>query len=127
MTPNAAPERADPGTSPGDLLSSMVRTRLELAALDIEAHVSATLQAIASGIVALVLALVAFGFVGVAIIALFWDTHRIIATVATALGYFVFAFSVAVHARNRWRSRPPALEGTLRELALDREALRSLS
>lgn len=110
-----------------DLLASMARTRFELAALDLEAHVAATLGAIASGIVALVLALVAFGFVGVAIIALFWDTHRVIATIGTTLAYLTLAFAVAAHARARWRTRPPAFEGTLRELALDREAMRGLS
>ena len=107
-----------------DLLASMARTRFELAALDLQAHVAATLRAIASGVVALVLALVAFGFVGVAIIAIFWDTHRIIATVGTTLGYMVLAIAVAAIARARWMSRPPAFDGTLRELALDREALR---
>jgi uncharacterized membrane protein YqjE len=110
-----------------DLLASMARTRLELAALDLEAHVAATLKAIASGIIAMVLALVAFGFVGVAIIALFWDTHRVIATIGTTLAYLSLAFAVAAHARARWMSRPPAFEGMLRELALDREALRGLS
>jgi len=106
------------------LLSSMARTRFELAALDLEAHVAATLAAIASGVVALVLALVAFGFVGIAIIAIFWDTHRVIATVATTSGYVILALSVAAIARARWKSRPPAFDGTLHELALDREALR---
>jgi uncharacterized membrane protein YqjE len=110
-----------------DLLASMARTRFELAALDLEAHVAATLNAIASGVVALVLSLVAFGFVGIAIIALFWDTHRVAATIGTTLGYLALAFIVAAYARARWRSRPPAFEGALRELALDREALRGLS
>ena len=107
-----------------DLLTSMARTRFELAALDLQAHVAATLRAIASGVVALVLALVAFGFVGVAIIAIFWDTHRVVATIGTTLGYLILALVVATVARARWMSRPPAFEGTLHELALDREALR---
>jgi uncharacterized membrane protein YqjE len=110
-----------------DLLSSMARTRLELAALDFEAHVAATLGALATGIVALVLTLVAFGFVGIAIIALFWDTHRVLATLVTTSAYLSLAIGVATYARARWRSRPPAFAGTLRELALDREALRCLS
>jgi uncharacterized membrane protein YqjE len=109
-----------------ELLSSMARTRLELATLDLEAHVAATVGAMASGFAALVLALVAFAFVGIALIAIFWDTHRVIATVSTTLGYCVVALGVAAHARALWRSRPPALEGTLHELALDREALRGL-
>jgi uncharacterized membrane protein YqjE len=124
---NAAPETVAEPRGSLDLLSSMVRTRFELAALDFEAHVAATLGALATGIVALVLALVAFGFVGVAVIALCWDTHRVMATVATTLAYLSLAFGVAAYARARWQSRPPAFEGMLRELALDREALRGLS
>jgi uncharacterized membrane protein YqjE len=124
---NAAPDNVAETRGSIDLLSSMARTRFELAALDLEANVTATLGAIASGIVALVLALVAFGFVGVAVIALFWDTHRVVATIGTTLVYITLALAVAAHARARWTSRPPAFEGTLRELALDREALRGLS
>lgn len=124
---NAIPESAPESHGSFDLLASMARTRFELASLDFEAHIVATLGAIASGIVALVLALVAFGFVGIAIIALFWDTHRVVATIGTTVAYITLAFAVAAHARSRWNSRPPAFEGTLRELALDREALRGLS
>ena len=86
---NAATDQPAPEQGSLDLLSSMARTRLELAALDIEAHVTATLSAIASGVVALVLALVAFGFVGIAIVAIFWDTHRVLATLATTAGYLI--------------------------------------
>ena len=121
---NSPDEAAPQAHGAFSLLTSMAHTRYELAALDLEAHVVATLRAIASGIVALVFALVAFGFVGVAIIAIFWDTHRVFATVATTSGYVILALSVAAVARARWKSRPPAFEGTLHELALDREALR---
>jgi uncharacterized membrane protein YqjE len=124
---NATPDTVPAPQGSLDLLSAMARTRLELAALDFEAHVSATLAAIASGVVALVLALVAFGFVGVAVIALFWDSHRVIATLATTLAYLSLASGVAAYASARWKSRPPAFDGMLRELALDREALRGLS
>jgi uncharacterized membrane protein YqjE len=124
---NATPDTVPAPQGSLDLLSAMARTRFELAALDFEAHVSATLAAIASGVVALVLALVAFGFVGVAVIALFWDSHRVIATLATTLAYLSLASGVAAYASARWKSRPPAFDGMLRELALDREALRGLS
>lgn len=124
---NAAPEAATETRGSLDLLSTMARTRFELAALDFEAHVTSTLGAIASGVVALVLALVAFGFVGVAVIALFWDTHRVVATIGTTLAYLSLAFGAAAYARARWSARPPAFDGLLRELALDREALRGLS
>jgi uncharacterized membrane protein YqjE len=123
---NAAPESVEAAQGSLDLLTSMARTRVELVALDLEAHVAATVGAVATGIVALVLALVAFGFIGVAVIAIFWDTHRVVATIGTPLAYVTLAAARAGYARTRWRARPPAFEGMLRELALDREALRGL-
>lgn len=123
---NATPESVEAAQGSLDLLTSMARTRVELVALDLEAHVAATVGAITTGIVALVLALVAFGFIGVAVIAIFWDTHRVVATIGTTLAYVTLAAALAGYARTRWRARPPAFEGMLRELALDREALRGL-
>jgi uncharacterized membrane protein YqjE len=110
--------------APMAVVASMARTRLELASLDLQTHVGATLTAVALATAAFVLSLVAFAFIGVAVIAVFWDTHRVLATVATTLGYLSVALTLALHARARWRSRPSAFAGLLRELELDAEALR---
>jgi len=107
-----------------DLFAAMAATRLELAATDLEAHLGATAASIAYGIAGLVLALVALAFAGVVVIAIFWDTHRVVASIATLAGYVVIALAFVAQARARWRSRPPAFEATLRELELDREAVR---
>ncbi len=109
---------------PLSVVVSMARTRLELAATDLEAHVAATLAALAVGIVALVSGLIAFGFVGIAVIALFWDSHRVAATLATTAAYITLALVFLALARSRWKARPAPFDATLRELELDREALR---
>jgi len=106
------------------LLASMLHTRLSLAAIDIEAHARATLVALLAWFAALVLGLVAFAFAGVAVIAVFWETHRVAAAIGTTLGYLAITGLVAALARAAWMSRPPALAATLHELDLDREALR---
>jgi len=120
---SAQPEELDhePGVVP--LVAEMLRTRLELAALDIEAHLRATIAALFSTFVALVVALIAFAFVGVAVIALAWDTHRVAATIGTLTAYVTLAVLAFVSARSQWRSRPAALAATLHELELDRQAL----
>jgi len=107
-----------------DLLAAMAATRLELAASDLEAHLGATAASVGLAIAAFVLALVALAFAGIVVIAIFWDTHRVIASLSTLAAYVVIALSCVAAARARWRSRPPAFEATLRELELDREAVR---
>lgn len=109
------------------LLMSMVSTRVELAALDMEAHVHATVGAMVSMFVAVVLALIAFTFVGIAVIVVFWDTHRVAAAVGVLAAYVFIAVAVALQARAAWKSRPAAFAATLRELELDRDAFRSRS
>jgi uncharacterized membrane protein YqjE len=109
------------------LLMSMLSTRLELAAIDIEDHAQATLVALATAFVAVVLGLIAFVFVGIAVITYFWDTHRIAAATGVTLGYVMLAAFVALQSRARWRARPAAFAGTLRELELDAQAFRGRS
>jgi uncharacterized membrane protein YqjE len=107
------------------LLMSMVRTRLELAAIDTEAHVAATLSALLMSFVAVVVALIAFAFLGVGVIVALWDTHRVAAAAGVLAGYATVAVAFALSARARWKSRPAAFEATLQELDRDREAFRS--
>lgn len=109
------------------LLMSMIGTRLELAAIDVESHLQATLASLLAAFVAVVLALIAFAFIGVAVIVYFWDTHRVAAAVGALLAYVAFAAIVAAVARSVWKARPAPLAATMHELELDREAFRSRS
>lgn len=104
------------------LLMSMISTRVELAAIDTEAHVQATLSALLTAFVALVLTLIALTFVGVAVIVLCWDTHRVGAAVGVLAAYASIAAIVGLKARSAWKSRPAAFAATLRQLELDRAA-----
>jgi uncharacterized membrane protein YqjE len=107
------------------LLMSMISTRVELAAIDTEAHVKATLSAILTALVAVLLALMAFAFIGVAVIVVFWETHRIAAASGVLAAYASMAVAGALLARSAWKSRPPAFAATLHELELDRSTFRS--
>lgn len=109
------------------LLMSMISTRVELAAIDTEAHVQATLSALLTAFVALVLALIALTFVGVAVIVLWWDSHRVAAAVGVLSAYASLAALVGLKARSTWKSRPAAFAATLRQLELDRAAFGSRS
>ena len=109
---------------PLSLLATMTRTRLELAGLELEAHLVASIGALVTAAVAIVLGLVAFVFVGVAVIALYWDSHRIAAASGATIAYVTLAVAAAAYARARWRARPAPFASTLHELELDREAMR---
>jgi uncharacterized membrane protein YqjE len=104
------------------LITAMIGTRLQLAALDVEAHVQATVIALITAFVAVVLGLVAFAFIGVAVIVFFWDTHRVLASVSVLFFYAAIAAALASAAKSRWKARPAAFAGTVRELELDRQA-----
>ena len=106
------------------LLMSMFGTRLELAALDVEAHVQATLVVMMTAFIAVVLGLIAFTFVGVAVIVFFWDTHRIAAAGGVTFAYTTLAALTVMRARSGWRNRPAAFAATVRELELDAQAFR---
>ena len=109
------------------LLMSMISTRVELAAIDTEAHVKATVAALLTTFVAVVLSLIAFAFIGVVVIVVFWDTHRIAAAASVLAAYASIAGVVALLARSAWMHRPAAFAATLRELDLDRAAFRRQS
>jgi uncharacterized membrane protein YqjE len=108
---------------PAALLGAMLHTRAELAAEDVETYLTSTLASLGLAFAALVLGLVAFTFIGVAVIAVFWETHRVLATVITTLSYVAIALGLVAAARARWRARPHPLAATLHELELDRQAL----
>ena len=122
---NAPADRAE-DRGAASLLASMVATRLELAALDLEAHVEASLVSLLTGFIALISSLIAFTFVGVAVIAIFWETHRIAAAVLTTLSYCALSILLAGSAQRRWKKRPPAFAGALHELELDGHAFRDV-
>jgi uncharacterized membrane protein YqjE len=122
MNTQHAPEATHPGILP--LLMSMAGTRLELAVLDMEAHAQATFAALMMAFAALVLALVAFAFVGVAVIVYFWESHRVAAAAGVMLAYAALAIALAFRAWSRWRTRPAALAATMHELELDAQAFK---
>ena len=57
-------------------------------------------------------------FAGLAIVAAFWDTHRVLATAAVAAGFLVLAALAGWMLRAKWRQRPSVIEGLLQLLAL---------
>ena len=117
---------AAPAHGPFSVLAAMTHTRLELAGLELEAQLLASIGALMTAVVAIVLGLIALVFVGVAVITVFWDTHRVAAASGVTLACLLLAATIALYARARWQARPAPFASTLHQLELDREAMRDL-
>jgi uncharacterized membrane protein YqjE len=124
MNPTNTPPENVTARGVFSLLMSMFGTRLELAAIDVEAHVQSTLVALMTAFVAIVLALVAFAFVGIAVVVLFWDTHRVAAAASVTGGYVALAAFMALRASALWNGRPAAFAATMQQFELDAQAFR---
>jgi uncharacterized membrane protein YqjE len=121
---NEPTEKGSSRRDPLALLAAMARTRLELVSLDVQAHLTATFRSFAFGFAALIVALIALAFAGIAVIAAFWDSHRVLAAALVMLAYLLVAGLLGLRARAAWQSRPEPLAAMLHEIELDREAVR---
>ena len=74
-------------------------------------------------IVALLAALIGLFMLGLVIIFIFWDTHRILASIGVTGGLMLIAVIAALVLRAKIRGRPRLFDATLTELAKDRASL----
>jgi len=54
---------------------------------------------------------------------IFWDTHRVLASIIVTAVFFAVAVTAALVLRTKIRNKPRLLGGTLAELAKDRASL----
>ncbi|MGI4721232.1 MAG: phage holin family protein [Janthinobacterium lividum] len=108
----------------GANLLDLARTRLELAAVELQEGAHRLLGYLVWAAVAAVLGLFALALAVLFVLVLFWDTHRLAAvggmTVLFALGCAIAAMRV----RAGLAKRPPVLPATLAELRKDAAALK---
>jgi uncharacterized membrane protein YqjE len=95
------------------------RTRLDLAAVEAEIFMVRTIRLLLWALAALACGLLALAFAVVAVVAAFWDTHRM-AGVLSGAGLFVVLAAVFGYIASRtFKGRPAMLEGTLQQLETD--------
>jgi uncharacterized membrane protein YqjE len=75
--------------------------------------------------VALLAAGVGLFLLALLVIFVFWDTHRVLASVSVTAVFFLIAMSAALMLRAKVRGKPPLLDATLAELKKDRASLLS--
>jgi uncharacterized membrane protein YqjE len=125
-----APVRETSDESPGAVrgviaaLLDALHTRIELAGVELEIHLRAWLRSLIWVVGAVACAMLGLAFGVTALIAAFWDTHRMLALLGGALLFIVLAAVFGYLGARALRVRPDLLEGSLEQLAEDERRAR---
>jgi uncharacterized membrane protein YqjE len=103
-----------------------LRLRVELAALELGAERRRFEQLVLSALVTVLALFMLVLALNVALLAVFWDTHRVAAAVASCVLWALLAAGSALFHRWRGRRQAPPFAGISAVLADDERALREL-
>lgn len=109
-----------------NLLATIVaiaHTRVELLTTELQEEMHRVAEILVWTLIALLAAGIGLFLAALVVIFLFWDTHRLLASVAVTAAFFVIALAAAGVMRSKVRNRPRMLDATLAEFAKDREQL----
>jgi uncharacterized membrane protein YqjE len=122
----ATTSTAEPATVRGLIatLLEALRTRLELAEVELEIHLRALLRSLICAVGAMACALLGLAFGVTALIATLWDTHRTLALLGGTLLFFALAAVFGYLGARALRGQPEPLEGSLEQLAEDERRAR---
>ncbi len=128
----SSPDGAEPGPIRGlfqsfaNLLATVVaiaQTRLELLTTELQEEMHRVSEILLWTLIALLAAGIGLFLLALVIIFIFWDTHRVLASVLVTAVFFVIAVVAGLVLRAKVRSKPRMLDATLAELAKDRDNL----
>ena len=108
----------------GATFVALVRTRIELALVELREEGERRKEMLVLGVVAGVFLTLTLLLVAFLVVVLFWDTYRIAAIAGVTLVYLGAGVGALLRLRHRIATSPPPFEATLSELAKDVEALR---
>jgi uncharacterized membrane protein YqjE len=104
---------------------SIAHTRLQLLTTELQEEVREVGAILVWSFVALFAAMMALFLGALAVIFVFWETHRVLAALSMTAAFLLIAAIAAVLLRNKLRGKPPMLDATLSELAKDRDQLKA--
>jgi uncharacterized membrane protein YqjE len=126
MSEEPAPAGATAGERPpalqglmGALLDAL-RTRLELAGVELEIHLIGLARTLLWAVAAILCTLLALAFGVVALIAALWDSHRVLGLLAGGLTFLVLALICAVIGARFFQRGPGILADSVAQLDRDR-------
>lgn len=103
---------------------AIVQTRLELLTTELQEEIHRAAEIMVWAFVALFATGVGLFLAALVVIFVFWDTHRVLASVLVTSSFFGIAIAAALVLLAKLRSKGRMLDGTLAELAKDREHLK---
>jgi len=114
--------------SVSNLLGTIVaiaHTRIELLTTELQEEMHGVAQIMLWSLVALLSAGMGLFLAALVVIFLFWDTHRLAASLTMTAMFFAIALVAGLTLRSKVRNRPRLLENTLAELAKDHKHLQA--
>ena len=111
----------------GAALLEALRTRLDLAAVELEIHLLVLVRLLVCIMSAVACVLLALAFAVTALIVALWDTHRLLALLGGAGLFAALALGFGWLGVRTLRRQPRALEGSLRQLREDERRARGES
>jgi len=115
-------------TSIAQMLATAIgiaQTRLELLTTELQEEVHRVAEIMVYTVVALLAAGIGLFLAALVVIFVFWDTHRLAASIAVTATFFLIAVVAGLVLRAKVHAKPPMLDGTIGELKKDRAALLS--
>jgi uncharacterized membrane protein YqjE len=103
----------------GATLLAMARTRLELAAVEVQEEARSLLGYLAWTLLAAFLGAGAFMLVALFVVVLFWDSHRLLAVGGMAGLFALASLAILLKVRTGFAARGPMLSATRAELGKD--------
>lgn len=101
----------------------IAQTRLELLTTELQEEVHRVAEIMVYAVIALLAAGVGLFLLALVVIFAFWDTHRIIASIAVTSTVFLIAVVAALVLKAKIRTKPAMLNATIAELKKDRASL----
>jgi uncharacterized membrane protein YqjE len=102
---------------------AIAQTRLELLTTELQEEMHRVAEILVWTLIALLSAGIGLFLLALVIIFIFWDTHRVLASVLVTGAFFALAAVAGLVLRAKVRSKPRMLDATLAELAKDRDNL----
>jgi uncharacterized membrane protein YqjE len=98
---------------------AIARTRLELLTTELQQEIHRVAEIMLWTLIALLAAGIGLFLLALVIVFVFWDTHRLLASILVTSAFFLIALVAMLVLRAKLRNRPRLLEATLAELATD--------
>lgn len=102
---------------------AIAHTRLELVSTELQQEVNRAAEIVIWTGIALMAGGIGLFMLALVVVFVFWDTHRLLASIVVTGAFFLLAAIAALVLRAKIRGKPRLLDATLTELAKDRASL----